>query len=177
MSPAVAVCGWCKLTSDLDPLAYLGNSNWSSSMQISQNFKCSGYTSSWPKMTFDLALRPLTAWTYEGSHIVSINQVWYSGSNRISNFSNEATFTFSARLLHSLDLFYFPSLNFPSPKVMAIIVVIFPIGDGTINNYNTQNLIQRSFNSEFAVSRVKHQDCWNSHPWWPLPLTAPHKWC
>ena len=39
---------------------------------------------------------------------------------------------------------------------MAIIVVIFPIGDGTINNYNTQ--IQR-FNSGFAVSRVKNQDC------------------
>ena len=35
MLPAVAVCGWCKLTSDLDPHNCLGNSDWSSSMQIS----------------------------------------------------------------------------------------------------------------------------------------------
>ena len=37
VSPAVAVYGWCKLTSDLDPHTCKGNSNWSSSMQISQN--------------------------------------------------------------------------------------------------------------------------------------------
>ena len=35
VSPAVAVCGWCKLTSDLDPHTCWGNSNWSSSMLIS----------------------------------------------------------------------------------------------------------------------------------------------
>ena len=43
----------------------------------------------------DLGIWPLTVWTYEGSHIISINQVWFQ-SHR--NFSNEATFTFSAYL-------------------------------------------------------------------------------
>ena len=33
---------------------------------------------------------PLTAWTYEGSHIISINQVWFK---LVFNFSNEAIFT------------------------------------------------------------------------------------
>ena len=36
VSPAVMICGWCKLTSDLDPHTCYGNSNWSS-MQISPN--------------------------------------------------------------------------------------------------------------------------------------------
>ena len=38
---------------------------------------------------------PLTAWTYKGSHIVSINKVWFQLD---FNFSNEGTFTFSAYL-------------------------------------------------------------------------------
>ena len=46
-------------------------------------------------MTFDLGTWPLTAWTYEGSHIISINQVWFKSD---FNFSNEAIFTFSAYL-------------------------------------------------------------------------------
>ena len=37
----------------------------------------------------------LTPWTYEGSHIISINQVWFKLD---FNFSNEAIFTFSAYL-------------------------------------------------------------------------------
>ena len=37
----------------------------------------------------------LTAWTYEGSHIISINQIWFKSD---FNFSSEATFTFSAYL-------------------------------------------------------------------------------
>ena len=70
VSPAVMVCGWCKLTSDLDA------HNWSSSMQI-----C-------PNLHFQVILQvkfrwPFTTWTYEGSHIISINQV---GSNRTSTF-------------------------------------------------------------------------------------------
>ena len=28
-------------------------------------------------MTFDLGIWPLTAWTYDGSHVMSINQVWF----------------------------------------------------------------------------------------------------
>ena len=58
-------------------------------------FTFSAYLTTWPQMTFDLGTWPMTAWTYEGSHIVSINQVWFK--SRI-NFSNEAIFTFSAHL-------------------------------------------------------------------------------
>ena len=58
-------------------------------------FTFSAYLTTWPQMTFDLGILPLTAWTYEGSHIISINQVWFQSD---FNFSNEATFTFSAYL-------------------------------------------------------------------------------
>ena len=46
-------------------------------------------------MTFDLGIWPLTTWTYEGSHILSINQVWFQLN---FNFSNKAIFTFLAYL-------------------------------------------------------------------------------
>ena len=46
-------------------------------MQISPNLHFQGYLTSWPQITFDLDLWPLTAWTYEGFHIISINQVWF----------------------------------------------------------------------------------------------------
>ena len=34
-------------------------------------FTFSAYLTTWPQMTFDLGIRPLTAWTYEGSHIIN----------------------------------------------------------------------------------------------------------
>ena len=46
-------------------------------------------------MTFDLGIWPSTAWTYKGSHIISINQVWFQLD---FNFSNKAIFTFLAYL-------------------------------------------------------------------------------
>ena len=55
----------------------------------------SGYLTSWPQMTFDLDLRPLTTWTYEGFQILSINNVWFKLD---FNFLNEAIFTFLAYL-------------------------------------------------------------------------------
>ena len=58
-------------------------------------FTFSAYLTTWPKMTFDLGIWPSTAWTYEGSHIISINQIWFQSD---FNFSNEATFTFLAYL-------------------------------------------------------------------------------
>ena len=33
-------------------------------------FTFSAYLTAWPQMTFDLGIWPLTAWTYEGSHII-----------------------------------------------------------------------------------------------------------
>ena len=40
-------------------------------------FTFSAYLRTWSQMIFDLGIWPLTAWTYEGSHIISINQVWF----------------------------------------------------------------------------------------------------
>ena len=46
----------------------------------------------WPlTLIYDL----LIAWTYKGSHIISINQVWFKLD---FSFSNDAIFTFSANL-------------------------------------------------------------------------------
>ena len=59
------------------------------------NFTFWTHLTTWPLMTFDLGIWPLTTWRYKGSHIVSINQVWFQSD---INFSNEATFTFSAYL-------------------------------------------------------------------------------
>ena len=67
------------------------------------NFTFSVHLTTWPQMTFDLGIWPfitcgiwpLIAWLYESSRIKSINQVWFRSD---FNFSNEATFTFSAYL-------------------------------------------------------------------------------
>ena len=58
-------------------------------------FTFSAYLTTWSQRTFDLDIWPLTAWTYEGSHIISINQVWFQWD---LNFSNDTPFTFSAYL-------------------------------------------------------------------------------
>ena len=62
-------------------------------------FTFSAYLTTWPQMTFDCGIWPLTAWTYEGSNIISINQVWFQSD---FNLSSEAAFTFWAYL--KLDL-------------------------------------------------------------------------
>ena len=62
---------------------------------MSPNLHFLGYLTSWPQMTFDLDLWPLTTWTYKGSHTISINQVWFQLD---FNFLNKAIFTFSAYL-------------------------------------------------------------------------------
>ena len=54
-------------------------------------FTFSAYLTTWSQMTFDLGIWPLTTWTYEGSHIISINQVLFQSD---FNFSNKAIFTF-----------------------------------------------------------------------------------
>ena len=55
-------------------------------------FTFSAYLTTWPPMTFDLVTWPLSAWTYEGSHIIPINQVWFTMD---FNFSSKSKFTFS----------------------------------------------------------------------------------
>ena len=57
------------------------------------NFTFWAHLTTWPLMTFDLGIWPLTTWTYKGSHNISISQVWFQ-----SNFSNEVNFTFWAHL-------------------------------------------------------------------------------
>ena len=41
------------------------------------NFTFLAILTTWPLMTFNLGIWPLTTWTYKGSHIVSINQDWF----------------------------------------------------------------------------------------------------
>ena len=62
---------------------------------IEANFTFSAYLTTWPQMTFDLGMQPLTSSTNEGSCVISINQVWFQSD---FNFSNEANFAFSAYL-------------------------------------------------------------------------------
>ena len=56
------------------------------------NFTFLAHHWTWPHMTFDLGIWTLTAWAYKGSHILSINQVWFQLN---FNFSNDATHIFS----------------------------------------------------------------------------------
>ena len=56
-------------------------------------FTFSVYLTTWPQITFDLGIWPLTTWTYASSHMTSINQVWFQSD---FNFPNEAILTFSA---------------------------------------------------------------------------------
>ena len=65
-------------------------------------FTLSAYLTTRPQLTFDLGLWPLTASTYEGSNIISINQIWFKLD---FNFSNEAIFTFSwPQITFDLDI-------------------------------------------------------------------------
>ena len=59
------------------------------------NFTVWAHLITWPLMTFDLGIWPLTTWKNKRSHIVSINHIWFQSD---INFSNEDTFTFSAYL-------------------------------------------------------------------------------
>ena len=108
MLPAVAAWGWCKLTS-------------------------------WPQMTFDLGIRPLTAWTYEGSHIISINQVWFKSD---FNFSNEATLTFSACLT-----------TWPQ---MTVDLGIWPLTAWTYEGSHIISINQVWFQSDFNFWPLSH---------------------
>ena len=83
VSPDVVVCGWCKLTFDLDPHTCYGNSNWSSSMQIS------------PNLHFKVILQvdlgwPLTLicdlWPHEHMKVSILYQWTKFGSNQTSTF-------------------------------------------------------------------------------------------
>ena len=74
------------------PISYI---NKQSLVQIGlQIFKWGHFHIFQPILQVDLRW-PLTAWTYEGSHIISINQVLFQWA---INFSNKAIFTFSAYL-------------------------------------------------------------------------------
>ena len=68
---------------------------------IEANFAFSAYLTSCPYMTFDLGMWPLTSTTNEGSHLISINQVWFESD---FDFSIEANFAFSAYLTFDLGM-------------------------------------------------------------------------
>ena len=59
---------------------YINNQVWFKSEFNFSNeaiFTFSAYPTTWPQMTSDLGIWPLTTWTYKGFHIISINQVWF----------------------------------------------------------------------------------------------------
>ena len=64
-------------------------------MQISQNLHFPAILQVDLRWLLALICDLLTAWTYEGSHIISLNQLWFQSD---INFSNEAIFTLSAYL-------------------------------------------------------------------------------
>ena len=45
------------------------------------NFTFWAHLTTWPLMTFDLGIWPLTTWTYKGSHNISISQVWFQSNS------------------------------------------------------------------------------------------------
>ena len=61
-------------------------------------FTISAYLTTWPKMTFDLGTWPFTAWTYEGSHIISINQVWFKLNFQLFKWDHFYIFSLSYNL-------------------------------------------------------------------------------
>ena len=71
------------------------------------NFTFSAYLTTWPQMTFDLNMWPLTSLLYKGSHVASMTQVWFQLD---FNFSNESNFTFSAYF--KWEQFYIFSLSY-----------------------------------------------------------------
>ena len=89
----------------------------------------------WPQMTFDLDMWPLTLWTHEGSHITSINQVWFQSD---FNFSNEVNFTFSA--YHTT----WPQMTFDLGR--------WPLTAWTLEGSNITSINQVWFQSDFNFS-------------------------
>ena len=87
-------------------------------------------------MTFDIHLWLLTSWTFEGSYIVSINQVWFQLD---FNFSSEVNFTFWAHLatwlLMTVDLGIWPltTKTYKGSHIVSINQVWFQL------NYNFSN--------------------------------------
>ena len=58
--PVVPVCEWCRLTSDLDPTP-VGSHMVPSGPHVNEsNFTFSDNLTTWPQMTFDLGMWPLT---------------------------------------------------------------------------------------------------------------------
>ena len=120
------VCGWCKLTSDLDPHTRLSNANWSSSMQISPNLHFQVILQADLRWPLTLVCDLLTAWTYEGSHIIPINQVWFKSDFQLFKWGHFHIFCLSYNLnsddlwpwyvtFNSMNIWRFPYfINKPS---------------------------------------------------------------
>ena len=129
------------------------------------NFKFWAHLTTWPLMIFDLVIWPLTAWTYKGSHIVSINQVWLQLD---FNFSNEATFTFSSYLTTWPWYVTFDLINkcrFPcciyDPTLVEIHQSMWEV-EPNVNLFSQKTTTDKSGQSEPCVSRHKKKT--NSPP-------------
>ena len=91
------VYGWCKLTSDHPHTCY-GNSNWSSSIQISPNLH-------FFRLSYKLTLDDLSPWfmTFDCMniwrfHIILINQVWFKSDFNLFKWGHFHIFRLSYKL-------------------------------------------------------------------------------
>ena len=54
-------------------------------------FTFSAYLTTWPQMTFDLDMWPLTSPTNDGSHVASMNQLWWKSIQACGSYSQMLT--------------------------------------------------------------------------------------
>ena len=100
-------------------------------------------------------------WTYEDSHIISINQVWFQSD---FNFSNEAIFTFSVYLTT------WPQMTFD--------LGIWPFTTWTYEGSHIISIHQVRFQSNFQLFKWGHFHIFSLTVWpndlrWPLTLMWP----
>ena len=73
-------------------------SNWTFNFLNDAIFTFSAYLSTWPQMIFDLGTWPLTAWTYECSHNIPINQVLFKSDFQLFKWGHSLIFSLSYNL-------------------------------------------------------------------------------
>ena len=99
------------------------------------NFTFLAYFPTWPQVTFDLGMWPLSSLTYEGSHVASMIQVWFQLD---FNFSNETNFTFLA--------------YFPTWPQMTFDLSMWPLSSLTYEGSHVASMIQVWFQLDFNFS-------------------------
>jgi hypothetical protein len=89
------------------------------------NFTCSAYLTTWPEMTFDFSIWPLTSLTYEGSHVTSITNVWFQLNFNLAKLNLPAYFKPWPQMTFDLRMWPFTSLKYEGFQVTSINQVWF----------------------------------------------------